>query len=141
MRSALRLSDVYRLVNNKHFENIVETKLGREAYAVIKEWQLDCWTIMPESNNQAAGMFERGIGWLRRNATLNIMGYRMWPAVENITNIFPVMDEIRMTNALRGRRRLLCALCGIQKLMNKSVFMLRPYQQHGPGYAQPAGAF
>lgn len=115
--------DVYRLVNNTHFEDIAETRLGREAYAVIKEWAVDCWKIIPETNNQAAGMLERGIGWLRRNATLNIMGYRMWPAVENITNIFPVMDEIGMTNALRGVGDYYAHFAEYKKLMNKSVFM------------------
>lgn len=93
---AFRLAarDVYRLVNDKTFENHVVNTLGREYHTILKEWTTDVWQIVQDNNNQAANMLERGLNWLRSNSVMAIMGYRIWPVVENISNIAPVMEKL-----------------------------------------------
>lgn len=93
---AFRLAarDVYRLVNDKTFENHVVNTLGREYHTILKEWTTDVWQIVQDNNNQAANMLDTGLNWLRSNSVMAIMGYRIWPVVENISNIAPVMEKL-----------------------------------------------
>lgn len=93
---AFRLAarDVYRLVNDKTFENHVVNTLGREYHTILKEWTTDVWQIVQDNNNQAANMLDTGLNWLRSNSVMAIMGYRMWPVVENVSNIAPVMEKL-----------------------------------------------
>lgn len=93
---AFRLAarDVYRLVNDKTFENHVVNTLGREYHTILKQWTTDVWQVVKDNNNQAANMLERGLNWLRSNSVMAIMGYRIWPVVENISNIAPVMEKL-----------------------------------------------
>lgn len=93
---AFRLAarDVYRLVNDKTFENHVGNTLGREYHTILKEWTTDVWQIVQDNNNQAANMLDTGLNWLRSNSVMAIMGYRMWPVVENVSNIAPVMEKL-----------------------------------------------
>lgn len=93
---AFRLAarDVYRLVNDKTFESYVVNTLGREYHTILKQWTTDVWQIVKDNNNQAANMLERGLNWLRSNSVMAIMGYRIWPVVENISNIAPVMEKL-----------------------------------------------
>lgn len=93
---AFRLAarDVYRLVNDKTFENHVVNTLGREYHTILKEWTTDVWQIVQDNNNQAANMLDTGLNWLRSNSVMAIMGYRIWPVAENISNIAPVMEKL-----------------------------------------------
>lgn len=93
---AFRLAarDVYRLVNDKTFEAYVADTLGREYHTILKQWTTDVWQVVKDNNNQAANMLERGLNWLRSNSVMAIMGYRIWPVVENISNIAPVMEKL-----------------------------------------------
>lgn len=93
---AFRLAarDVYRLVNDKTFENHVVNTLGREYHTILKEWTTDVWQIVQDNNNQAANMLDTGLNWLRSNSVMAIMGYRIWPVVENVSNIAPVMEKL-----------------------------------------------
>lgn len=93
---AFRLAarDVYRLVNDKTFENHVVNTLGREYHTILKEWTTDVWQIVQDNNNQAANMLDTGLNWLRSNSVMAIMGYRIWPVVENISNIASVMEKL-----------------------------------------------
>lgn len=93
---AFRLAarDVYRLVYHKDFENYVASTLGREYHTILKQWTTDVWQIVKDNNNQAANFLEKRLNWLRSNSVMAIMGYRMWPVVENISNIAPVMEKL-----------------------------------------------
>ena len=93
---AFRLAarDVYRLVNDKTFENHVVNTLGREYHTILKQWTTDVWQVVKDNNNQAANMLDTGLNWLRSNSVMAIMGYRIWPVVENISNIAPVMEKL-----------------------------------------------
>lgn len=90
----LACRDVYRLTHSTKFEELIRNTLGAEALRSINEWVVDCWKTMPGATDQATETINKLFGWLRRNAGFNIMGYRMWPAVENVTNIFPMMDQL-----------------------------------------------
>lgn len=93
---AFRLAarDVYRLVYHKDFENYVASTLGREYHTILKQWTTDVWQIVKDNNNQAANFLEKRLNWLRSNSVMAIMGYRMWPVVENVSNIAPVMEKL-----------------------------------------------
>lgn len=90
----LAARDVYRLVNHPDFEAYVADTLGREYHTILKQWTTDVWQVVKDNNNQAANMLERGLNWLRSNSVMAIMGYRIWPVVENISNIAPVMEKL-----------------------------------------------
>lgn len=90
----LAARDVYRLVNHPDFEAHVASTLGREYHTILKQWTTDVWQVVKDNNNQAANMLERGLNWLRSNSVMAIMGYRIWPVVENISNITPVMEKL-----------------------------------------------
>lgn len=93
---AFRLAarDVFRLVNHPDFEAHVANTLGREYHTILKQWTTDVWQVVKDNNNQAANMLERGLNWLRSNSVMAIMGYRICPVVENISNIAPVMEKL-----------------------------------------------
>ena len=93
---AFRLAarDVYRLVYHKDFENYVASTLGREYHTILKQWTTDVWQIVKDNNNQAANFLEKRLNWLRSNSVMAIMGYRMWPVVETVSNIAPVMEKL-----------------------------------------------
>lgn len=93
---AFRLAarDVYRLVYHKDFENYVASTLGREYHTILKQWTTDVWQIVKDNNNQAANFLEKRLNWLRSNSVMAIMGYRMWPVVESVSNIAPVMEKL-----------------------------------------------
>lgn len=90
----LAARDVYRLVNHPDFEAHVASTLRREYHTILKQWTTDVWQVVKDNNNQAANMLERGLNWLRSNSVMAIMGYRIWPVVENISNIAPVMEKL-----------------------------------------------
>lgn len=87
--------DVYRIINDKEFEAYVTSNYGRPIYNYLKQWAVDVWAIPVETSDSAASGINRIIGGLRRNSTMAIMGWRMWPCLENVlTNTFLNMDKI-----------------------------------------------
>lgn len=90
----LPVRDVYRLVTNLDFENHVVEHLGREYHNVLKAWAVDAWKPPMLDNNTADNVLSKGLGMLRRSATLSIMGYRLWPVIENASNIAVAAEKI-----------------------------------------------
>ena len=87
--------DVYRIINDKEFEAYVSSTYGRPIYNYLKQWAVDVWAIPVETSDSTASGINRIIGGLRRNSTMAIMGWRMWPCLENVlTNTFLNMDKI-----------------------------------------------
>ena len=87
--------DVYRIINDKKFEAYVSSTYGRPIYDYLKQWAVDVWAVPVEASDSAAMGINRIIGGLRRNSTMAIMGWRMWPCVENmLTNTLLNMDKI-----------------------------------------------
>lgn len=87
--------DVYRIINDKEFEAYVSSTYGRPIYNYLKQWAVDVWAVPVETSDSAAMGINRIIGGLRRNSTMAIMGWRMWPCLENVlTNTFLNMDKI-----------------------------------------------
>ena len=78
---------------------------------------------MPNNTSQAEGAINKFFGYLRRNATFNIMGYRMWPVIENSTNIFPMMDRLGVVNALSAIGDYYAHKKECDLMMLKSSFM------------------
>ena len=115
--------DAYRLTHSKGFEEHVRSTLGVEALRAIDQWVVDCWRTLPADTDQGTTLFSRSLGFLRRNAAINIMGYRLWPVVENVTNIFPMMDYMGATNTISAIGDYIQHSKENDKLLLKSVFM------------------
>jgi hypothetical protein len=115
--------DAYRLTHSLNFEEHVRSTLGNEALKSINQWVVDCWRIMPTDIDQGTSLFSRSLGFLRRNAAINIMGYRLWPAVENVTNLFPMMDRIGAVNTISALGDYMAHRQENDKLLLKSIFM------------------
>ncbi len=115
--------DAYRLTHAKGFEEYVRGTLGNEALKSINQWVIDCWRILPNDTDQGTSLFSRSLGFLRRNAAINIMGYKLWPVVENVTNLFPMMDRIGAVNTITALGDYMAHQKENDKLLLKSVFM------------------
>lgn len=115
--------DVYRLVNHPDFEEYVTDSMGRTYHQVLKEWATDVWAQTPGSNNQASKLIDRGFEMLRRNSVMAIMGYRLWPVVENASNLGHVMDKIGAKKTFEAVGRFYGKWKESKKLLEKSVFM------------------
>ena len=122
---AFRLAarDVFRLVNHPDFEAHVANTLGREYHTVLKQWTTDVWQVVKDNNNQAANMLERGLNWLRSNSVMAIMGYRIWPVVENISNIAPVMEKLGSLHAMKAIMSFYANPKESTELLKRSAFM------------------
>lgn len=119
----LAARDVYRIVNNKAFEKRVSDTLGPEYHNVLKEWATDCWNIAAQNNNMAEGALGQLFNYLRSNSTMAIMGYRVWPALENISNIAPIIDAIGPAKAMLAVSDFYTHFGASRELLAKSVFM------------------
>lgn len=119
----LAARDAYRLTHAKGFEEYVRGTLGNEALKSINQWVIDCWRILPNDTDQGTSLFSRSLGFLRRNAAINIMGYKLWPVVENVTNLFPMMDRIGAVNTISALGDYMAHQKENDKLLLKSVFM------------------
>lgn len=115
--------DVYRLVASRKVEEYIAGTLGREYYNVLKEWATDVWNILPGAENIAERKVDRVFGALRRNSVMAIMGYRIWPVIENASNIGPVMDKLGAANGLAAVADFYAHYDEAKKLLYKSVFM------------------
>lgn len=115
--------DVYRLVTSRKVEEYVAGTLGREYYDVLKEWATDAWNILPGTESIAERKVDRVFGALRRNSVMAIMGYRIWPVIENVSNIGSVMDKLGAANGLAAVADFYAHYDEAKKLLYKSVFM------------------
>lgn len=115
--------DVYRLVTSRKVEEYVAGTLGREYYDVLKEWATDVWNILPGTESIAERKVDRVFGALCRNSVMAIMGYRIWPVIENVSNIGPVMDKLGAANGLAAVADFYAHYDEAKKLLYKSVFM------------------
>lgn len=122
---AFRLAarDVFRLVNHPDFEAHVANTLGREYHTILKQWTTDVWQVVKDNNNQAANMLERGLNWLRSNSVMAIMGYRIWPVVENVSNIAPVMEKLGSLHATKAIMSFYANPKESTELLKRSAFM------------------
>lgn len=122
---AFRLAarDVFRLVNHPDFEAHVANTLGREYHTILKQWTTDVWQVVKDNNNQAANMLERGLNWLRSNSVMAIMGYRIWPVVENVSNIAPVMEKLGSLHAMKAIMSFYANPKESTDLLKRSAFM------------------
>ena len=115
--------DAYRLTHAQGFEALVRGTLGDDALRAINQWVVDCWRTMPTDNDLGSSIFSSAIGFLRRNAAINIMGYRLWPVIENVTNIFPMMDRIGAAETVTALGDYMKHRKENDKLLLKSIFM------------------
>lgn len=115
--------DVYRLVNNRDFEEHVSATLGTEYHRILKEWATDTWSIMDPGANRAQGMLNRVFSSLRRNSVMAIMGYRLWPAVENLSNLAIVMDKLGASKTLLAMSDFYSHMGSSKEFLYKSTFM------------------
>lgn len=119
----LAARDVYRVVQNKAFEGFVSRTLGREYYKELKTWSTDVWGVVNADNNTATKEISRIMDDLRRNSTMAIMGYRVWPVVENVSNIAPVMDRLGPVKTMTAITNFYANWGASRELLSKSVFM------------------
>lgn len=115
--------DVYRLTHDSRFQEAVISTLGRKALDSIQKWAVDCWRVLPNNNGTAEGFFNKVLAGLRSNAGFAIMGFNMWAAAENITNIFPMMDQVGAKNALMAISDFCTDFRKNRELINLSPFM------------------
>ncbi|BEU87821.1 hypothetical protein TAMA11512_12850 [Selenomonas sp. TAMA-11512] len=121
MRIAVR--DVYRLIANKDFESHVKNTMGEAHYKVIKEWATDVWSAVKVGNNEAESFVTSALRKLRANSTFAIMGFRMWPAIENSSNIGPAIDKIGAQKMGEALTYYTGNWSEANRLVKKSVFM------------------
>ena len=115
--------DVYRLVNNMEFENLVTDTLGQDFHRLLKQWAIDAWNMPKDSSNMASSVIERTFAAFRRNSVMSIMGYRIWPVIENISNIAAIMDKMGAVSGLKAVSSFYADYSNNKKLLRKSVFM------------------
>ncbi|MDY3296637.1 hypothetical protein, partial [Selenomonas sp.] len=115
--------DVYRILYSKQMEERVTSTMGMEYYKVLTEWATNVWGIMNGDANRASNKWNRFFGWLRRNSTMAIMGYRLWPVIENASNIGPVMDRIGAARGLAAVTDFYTHFNASRDLLYKSIFM------------------
>ena len=116
--------DVYRLVRNKQFEEYINKTMGRDFYKVLNDWALNNWSeISEQSNNVAVKELSKVFRYLRTNSTLAIMGYRLYPIIENMTNIAPMMDKLGAMKSLVAIADYYTNISKYQEVLHKSIFM------------------
>lgn len=120
----LPVRDVYRIITNLDFENHVVEHMGREFHNVLKGWAVDAWKQVSDNGNTADNVLSSGLSMFRRSATMSIMGYRLWPCIENFSNISIAIGKI-------GAGRLLAGIAdfygspaeAMESVKQKSIFM------------------
>ena len=115
--------DVYRLINNEAFQNHVYGTLGEAYYKILKEWSTDVWSTATVSDNRAQSLLDQLFGALRRNSVIAIMGYRMWPVIENASNLAVCMDKIGTVETIGAIGDFYANWHANRDLLRKSVFM------------------
>ena len=115
--------DVYRIINDKAFEAYVSSNYGRPVYKYLKQWAVDVWAIPADGTDLAGSAVSRALAAFRRNSTMAIMGWRMWPVVENVSNIAPVVDKLGAKRALQAVIAFALHPKTLLAMSKKSIFM------------------
>lgn len=119
----LAARDVYRLINDREIKNYVTSTLGMDAYGVLQQWATDVWKLKPTESNSAESLINNIIRPIRQNSGIAIMGYRMWPTIENATNIFPMMDALGAAETVTAMQDYYANKKEFDELIAKSLFM------------------
>lgn len=124
------LRDVYRLLHYSNFkdglslEEHLRRTLGVEAYRNIDQWALDAWKRIDENRNSADTAIKKITRAFRGSSTLSIMGMRLWPCVENISNVAVGMDKLGAGGMLTALMDFYKAPQGnLKKVRDLSIFM------------------
>lgn len=115
--------DVYRIINDKEFEAYVSSNYGRPVYKYLKQWAVDVWAIPADGTDLAGSVVSRALAAFRRNSTMAIMGWRVWPVVENVSNIAPVVDKLGARRALQAVMAFALHPKTLLAMSKKSIFM------------------
>lgn len=115
--------DVYRIINDKKFEAYVSSNYGRPVYKYLKQWAVDVWAIPTDGTDLAGSAVSRALAAFRRNSTMAIMGWRVWPVVENVSNIAPVVDKLGAKRALQAVMAFALHPKTLLAMSKKSIFM------------------
>ena len=115
--------DVYRIINDKKFEAYVSSNYGRPVYKYLKQWAVDVWAIPADGTDLAGSVVSRALAAFRRNSTMAIMGWRVWPVVENVSNIAPVVDKLGARRALQAVIAFALHPKTLLAMSKKSIFM------------------
>lgn len=115
--------DVYRIINDKEFEAYVSSNYGRPVYKYLKQWAVDVWAIPADGTDLAGSAISRALAAFRRNSTMAIMGWRMWPVIENVSNIAPVVDKLGARRALQAVMAFALHPKTLLAMSKKSIFM------------------
>ena len=115
--------DVYRIINDKKFEAYVSSNYGRPVYKYLKQWAVDVWAIPADGTDLAGSAISRALAAFRRNSTMAIMGWRVWPVVENVSNIAPVVDKLGAKRALQAVIAFALHPKTLLAMSKKSIFM------------------
>ena len=115
--------DVYRIINDKEFEAYVSSNYGRPVYKYLKQWAVDVWAIPADGTDLAGSAISRALAAFRRNSTMAIMGWRMWPVIENVSNIAPVVDKLGARRALQAVIAFALHPKTLLAMSKKSIFM------------------
>jgi len=116
--------DVHRIVRNAEFKGYVTSPYGMPFWNSLDQWVLDTWAIAADgSSDRAATAISRTMAALRRNSTMAIMGWRLWPVVENASNIGPMMDKLGAVEANAAIADYYANKKEMDDLLHKSIFM------------------
>lgn len=116
--------DVHRIVRNAEFKAYVTSTYGMPFWDSLNQWVLDTWAIAADgSSDRAATAISRTMAALRRNSTMAIMGWRLWPVVENASNIGPMMDKLGAVEANAAIADYYANKKEMDDLLHKSIFM------------------
>lgn len=119
----IAVRDVYRIINDKGFETYVSSNYGRPVYKYLKQWAVDVWAIPADGTDLAGSAVSRALAAFRRNSTMAIMGWRMWPVIENVSNIAPVVDKLGARRALQAVIAFALHPKTLLAMSKKSIFM------------------
>ena len=119
----IAVRDVYRIINDKEFETYVSSNYGRPVYKYLKQWAVDVWAIPADGTDLAGSAVSRALAAFRRNSTMAIMGWRVWPVIENVSNIAPVVDKLGARRALQAVMAFALHPKTLLAMSKKSIFM------------------
>lgn len=133
--------DVYRLVTDQRLEEHMNQTIGRAYHNVLKNWAADVWAQEIGGQNEAQHVVDKVFNYMQRNSVMAIMGYQLWPVVENASNIGPVMDKL---GAIGGTQAVLEFYANMEKnkeLVYKSTFMKNRINNMDRDISQQPGLF
>lgn len=116
--------DVHRILRQKDFKQYVASTYGLAFWNRLDQWALDVWAVAADGSDLAATALSRTMAAFRCNSTMAIMGYRLWPVIENATNIGPMMDKLGAVEAHAAVADYYGNKKSMDALLEKSLFMM-----------------